>query len=390
MAASSSTTADVWPSVFRLVAADGFCAFEDIVAALECSGKSHTAAMRAVERSGAEARGVDADRFGALLDECVASSLGDDAADAAKREASVVRHALGVLKTFERRLLARGEFMTAAECRHRGSILKDAEAERQKVALVNKQAAEKAGVEQAHVLEAMEFNRAWSANVDEFEGRAAAMVQELHDRQAAAYEAYESEQRLQTIAAQKSSKEMLALKKIQVHAMPRNLRRAIRPRHSAAPSGAIILTPNPRFQVTMARTGKYLEAEKYSKKVAKLAKSESLELQAKADAALEKKLEVFAMKQAVEMEGLLARISRGRAEHKAHWETGATRLVQSHKNMVTDLGLRQGLESTRAAVLLKSQIAPAVKPPDSPTAAKLKKGALPPPRQRPSKLAQAR
>ena len=41
------------------------------------------------------------------------------------------------------------------------------------------QAAEKAGVEQAHVLEAMEFNRAWSANVDEFEGRAAAMVQEL-------------------------------------------------------------------------------------------------------------------------------------------------------------------------------------------------------------------
>ena len=127
--------------------------------------------------------------------------------------------------------------MTAAECRHRGSILKDAEAERQKVALVNKQAAEKAGVEQAHVLEAMEFNRAWSANVDEFEGRAAAMVQELHDRQAAAYEAYESEQRLQTIAAQKSSKEMLALKKIQVHAMPRNsaaqFGRAIRPRHSA-------------------------------------------------------------------------------------------------------------------------------------------------------------
>ena len=390
MAASSSTIADVWPSVFRLVAADGFCAFDDIVAALECSGKSHTAAMRAVERSGAEARGVDADRFGALLDECVASSLGDDAADAAKREASVVRHALGVLKTFERRLLARGEFMTAAECRHRGSILKDAEAERQKVALVNKQAAEKAGVEQAHVLEAMEFNRAWSANVDEFEGRAAAMVQELHDRQAAAYEAYESEQRLQTIAAQKSSKEMLALKKIQVHAMPRNLRRAIRPRHSAAPFGAIILTPDSPSQVTMARTGKYLEAEKYSKKVAKLAKSESLELQAKADAALEKKLEVFAMKQAVEMEGLLARISRGRAEHKAHWETGATRLVQSHKNMVTDLGLRQGLESTRAAVLLKSQIAPAVKPPDSPTAAKLKKGALPPPRQRPSKLAQAR
>ena len=74
MAASSSTTADVWPSVFRLVQADGFCAFDDIVAALECSGKSHTAAMRAVERSGAEARGVDADRFGALLDECVAGN----------------------------------------------------------------------------------------------------------------------------------------------------------------------------------------------------------------------------------------------------------------------------------------------------------------------------
>ena len=100
------------------------------------------------------------------------------------------------------------------------------------MALVNKQAAEKAGVEQAHVLEAMEFNRVVGKR-RRVRGRAAAMVQELHDRQAAAYEAYESEQRLQTIAAQKSSKEMLALKKIRVHANAAQFGRAIRPRHSA-------------------------------------------------------------------------------------------------------------------------------------------------------------
>ena len=141
----------------------------------------------------------------------------------------------------------------------------------------------------------------------------------------------------------------------------------------------------------MARTGKYLEAEKYSKKVAKLAKSESLELQAKADAALEKKLEVFAMKQAVEMEGLLARISRGRAEHKAHWETGATRLVQSHKNMVTDLNLRQNLEANKVTVAIKASMVPVIKgrsaSPRSKTSKNAYSGKLAPaPRMRPSKL----
>ena len=77
-------------------------------------------------------------------------------------------------------------------------------------------------------------------------------------------------------------------------------------------------------------------------------------VQATADADAAKKVDVFRRQQRLEIEGLVARIERGRAEHKGHWAQGAARLMQSHKNMVTDLNLRQNLEANKVSPSVSS------------------------------------
>ena len=78
-------------------------------------------------------------------------------------------------------------------------------------------------------------------------------------------------------------------------------------------------------------------------------------VQATADEGAAKKVDVFKRQQRLEIEGLVARIERGRAEHKGHWAQGAARLMQSHKNMVTDLSLRQNLEANKVRASVGSK-----------------------------------
>ena len=78
-------------------------------------------------------------------------------------------------------------------------------------------------------------------------------------------------------------------------------------------------------------------------------------VQATADADAAKKVDAFRRQQRLEIEGLVARIERGRAEHKGHWAQGAARLMQSHKNMVTDLNLRQNLEANKVSPSVSSK-----------------------------------
>jgi len=45
--------------------------------------------------------------------------------------------------------------------------------------------------------------------------------------------------------------------------------------------------------------------------------------------------------QEMQLEALRRRIQRGREEHKEHWLQGAQRLMQSHRNMLSDLKSKQ-------------------------------------------------
>jgi len=348
----------LWSTVFKLYDRDnsGFADQGDTIAAMVTMGHAPEVARQMLTRRCDDGL-PNLELFQLLLEECVSLNGGVDIG-ASGWQKELVKHLLGVLKEFEKRALARGEFMIAAESRHRVKQLKETEELRQKDEMVVRQGTEKSGVAEAHVREAVEFNKAWTTNMSEFELRATQIVQELRDKQEAALVAIVETTRVEAKARVKPSKAVLDLIKTQER---------------------------------LARSGNYLEAQKIEKKVHENLRKDASSMQATADEGAAKKVDVFKRQQRLEIEGLVARIERGRAEHKGHWAQGAARLMQSHKNMVTDLNLRQNLEANKVAVAIKSSMVPVMKgrsvSPRSKTPKNAYAGKLAPaPRMRPSKL----
>ena len=349
----------LWSAVFKLYDRDnsGFADEGDSVAAMVTMGREREQARRMLARRCDDGR-PNLELFQVLLEECVSLNLGDVDISASDWQKELVKHLLGVLKEFERRALARGEFMIAAESRHRVKQLKEVEERRQKEEMVVRQGTEKSGVAEAHVREAVEFNKAWTTNMSEFELRATQIVQELRDRQEATLAEAIETARAEAKARVKPSKAVLDLIKTQER---------------------------------LARSGNYLEAQKIERKVHESLRKEASSMQAAAEEDAAKKVELFKRQQRLEIEGLVARIERGRAEHKGHWAQGAARLMQSHKNMVTDLNLRQNLEANKVTVAIKASMVPVIKGRSASPRSKTSKNAYagklaPAPRMRPSKL----
>ena len=349
----------LWSAVFKLYDRDnsGFADEGDTVAAMVTMGREREQARKMLARRCEDGR-PNLELFQVLLEECVSLNLGGVEISASDWQKELVKHLLGVLKEFERRALARGEFMIAAESRHRVKQLKEVEERRQKEEMVVRQGTEKSGVAEAHVREAVEFNKAWTTNMSEFELRATQIVQELRDRQEAALAEAIETARAEAKARVKPSKAVLDLIKTQER---------------------------------LARSGNYLEAQKIERKVHESLRKEASSMQAAAEEDAAKKVELFKRQQRLEIEGLVARIERGRAEHKGHWAQGAARLMQSHKNMVTDLNLRQNLEANKVTVAIKASMVPVIKGRSASPRSKTSKNAYagklaPAPRMRPSKL----
>eukprot|EP00965_Chrysotila_dentata_P068971 2279237-Pleurochrysis_carterae.AAC.1 len=152
-----------------------------------------------------------------------------------------------------------------------------------------------------------------------------------------------------------------------------------------------------QVQSKLAKAGKYVEAQRCQRKINQLAAQEAEAMQAAVEQGVVKKLEVLRASQKLEVEALLARIERGRHEHRAFWTQNAQRMMQSHRNVITDLSTRQNIQVNRAAVGIRADLRPVVKlrePPSGarsnarvqrPSSARLA-NSLPPPRTRPSKL----
>ena len=170
----------LWSTVFKLYDRDnsGFADEGDTIAAMVTMGRAPEEARQMLARRCDDGR-PNLQLFQLLLGECVSlNNVGVDIS-ASGWQKELVKHLLGVLKEFERRALARGEFMIAAESRHRVKQLKETEELRQKDEMVVRQGTEKSGVAEAHIREAVEFNKAWTTNMSEFELRATQIVQEL-------------------------------------------------------------------------------------------------------------------------------------------------------------------------------------------------------------------
>ena len=114
--------------------------------------------------------------FRALMTECM-SVLTASETETAPVDRLVTGFGMGMLKDFEKRCTARGDFMVAAEARHQAQRLRELAEVRHVEHMNVRQSNERSGVQEAHVMEAVEFNRAWGRNMEEFEQRATLIVQ---------------------------------------------------------------------------------------------------------------------------------------------------------------------------------------------------------------------
>lgn len=183
-----------------------------------------------------------------------------------------------------------------------------------------RQESEHQGVQEAQMMQAMEFNSAWSQNMTEFERQAREIEEGAIRRHQEEFAAYQQRLREEEPKAYKFSRTLLDLK--------------------ASVS-------------QLAKQGRYDEATKVKEKEEQLERWEQMKLDNEHKRAVTAKELAMRVQQQTQLEGLRRRIQRGREEHKEHWLMGAQRLMQSHRNMLSDLKSKQALENLRADVAVK-------------------------------------
>eukprot|EP00965_Chrysotila_dentata_P234094 6199979-Pleurochrysis_carterae.AAC.1 len=145
---------DLWSLVFGLYDRERSNAADeqDVIAALQCTGRSAVHARRMVAGYSKDSR-VQLSAFKELLEHSISRTL--HAGGQAEGEVSaasaqeLVKFILGILKQFEKTSTSRGEFKLAAETRNASRAIRDAEAMRQHDELDQRQAQEKHGLQVA-------------------------------------------------------------------------------------------------------------------------------------------------------------------------------------------------------------------------------------------------
>uniref|UniRef100_A0A7S2GZT4 EF-hand domain-containing protein n=1 Tax=Haptolina brevifila TaxID=156173 RepID=A0A7S2GZT4_9EUKA len=183
-----------------------------------------------------------------------------------------------------------------------------------------RQESEHQGVQEAQMMQAMEFNSAWSQNMTEFERQAREILEGAIRRHQEEFVAFQAKLREQEPHAYKFSKELIDLRT--------NVDR-------------------------LAKQKKYDEALRIKTKADQLEKWERMKLDNEFKTMVANKELQLRQQQQTQMDALRRRIQRGREEHKEHWLMGAQRLMQSHRNMLSDLKSKQSLENQRADVAVK-------------------------------------
>ena len=183
-----------------------------------------------------------------------------------------------------------------------------------------RQESEHQGVQEAQMMQAMEFNSAWSQNMTEFERQAREIEEGAIRRHQEEFAAFQQKLYNREPHSYKFSRELLHLK--------------------------ASIEAN-------AKQGKYDEAHKLKRKADQLEKWERMKLDNEHKTLVATKELQLRQTQQMQLEALRRRIQRGREEHKEHWLMGAQRLMQSHRNMLSDLKSKQALENMRADVAVK-------------------------------------
>ena len=231
---------------------------------------------------------------------------------------------LGVLEDLRKYAQSVEDFRLAHHSKEMFVSLTSREEVRRLQHISERQAQAQAGVQEAHMMQAMEFNSAWSQNMTEFERQAREIEDQCRQKHAEEFAEFQTKLQAKASRTYKFSRELLLMRK---------------------------------SVDTLAKQGRYNEAHKLKAKAQKLEEWERMKLDNEQEMTLAAKELQLKQQQQMQLEALQRRIARGREEHKEHWLQGAQRLMQSHKNMLSDLKTKQALENTRAEVAVKLDIA---------------------------------
>mmetsp|Transcript_29545 Transcript_29545/g.67777 ORF Transcript_29545/g.67777 Transcript_29545/m.67777 type:complete len:365 (+) Transcript_29545:23-1117(+) len=321
----------------------GYIDAPDMAAVLRSSGRTEREAGEAVVNADANGEGsFGFEAFRALVE----SSLSKTTFKLAARQGApppggdmpVPRHyvvvtLLSILDDYRKRREAAGDYPTAASVKEVYAAMQVEEEARLHDAVANRQEAERSGVEEAHMMEAMEFNTAWSRNMEDFERQAGDIEEQTRQRHAIEFARFQEDLRQRAPMRQKFSRELL------------NFR---------------------RVQETLAKQSKYADAQATKLKADQLEAWEKAKIENELQLGYATKELQMKRTQARELEALQKRIQRGRDEHKEHWLNGAQRLMQSHRNMLSDLRTKQNIEQGRVSAQVRAELSPAVVKPYRP------------------------
>jgi len=192
-----------------------------------------------------------------------------------------------------------------------------------KSSIAVRQESEHQGVQEAQMMQAMEFNSAWSQNMTEFERQAREIEDGAIRRHQEEFDAFRQKMYSKEPHCYKFSRELL------------NLKQSV---------------------VANAKQKNYPQAHALQKQVDALERWERMKLDNEHKTNVAQKELQLRQQQQSQLEALKRRIQRGREEHKEHWLMGAQRLMQSHRNMLSDLKSKQALENLRSDVAVKLEM----------------------------------
>jgi len=231
---------------------------------------------------------------------------------------------LGILDDLKKYAQAVKDFRLAHSTKEMSDSLKTREEMRRMREISQRQESDQHGVQEAHMMQAMEFNSAWSQNMTEFERQAREIEEACSAKQQKDYEEFQEKLRQKMGRGHKFSRDLLLMRK---------------------------------SIDTLANQGRYDEAHVLKTKADQLERWERMKLDNEHKMLMATKELQMRQQQEMQLEALRRRIQRGREEHKEHWLQGAQRLMQSHRNMLSDLKSKQAIENVRADVAVKLDLA---------------------------------
>ena len=231
---------------------------------------------------------------------------------------------LGILADLRKYAQTVKDFRLAHNAKEMSESLTAREEMRRLRNISQRQEQDQHGVQEAHMMQAMEFNSAWSQNMTEFERQAREIEEACRERQRSEYESFQEKLRAKESRSYKFSRELLLMRK---------------------------------STDTLANQGRYDEAHVLKAKADRLERWERMKLDNEHKMHIATKELQMRQQQELQLEALRRRIQRGREEHKEHWLLGAQRLMQSHRNMLSDLKSKQAIENVRAEVAVKLDLA---------------------------------